>query len=62
MHSVASWANSAIFGVAIVWKAVDHGRAAVFAVFDRRSVNHPLSLRGNLSVMFMTEQSHKKRL
>jgi hypothetical protein len=31
-------------------------------MFDRRSVNHPLSLRGNLSVMFMTEQSHKKRL
>jgi hypothetical protein len=48
MHGVASRANSAIFGVAIVWKAVNHGSATVFAVFDGRSVNHLRSLKGNL--------------
>ena len=48
MHGVASRAYGAVFGVAIVWLAVKHGRAAVFAVFDGRSVNHMPSLKGNL--------------
>jgi hypothetical protein len=44
MHRVASGANSAIFGVAIVWLAVNNGCTAVSTVFDGRSVNHVLSL------------------
>jgi hypothetical protein len=44
MHGVASGTNSAVFGVTIVWLAVNHGSAAVFAVFDGRSVNHLRSL------------------
>jgi hypothetical protein len=48
MHSVASGADSAILRIAIVWLAVNHGCPAVFAVFDRHSVNHLRSLKGNL--------------
>jgi hypothetical protein len=48
MHSVAAWANGAIFGVAVVWQAVFDSCTAVFAVFDGCSENHLRSLKRNL--------------
>jgi hypothetical protein len=63
VHGVASGANSAIFGVAIVWLAVNHGSAAVFAVFEGRSVNHLRSLKGNLKChAYVAKKPLKKAL
>jgi hypothetical protein len=47
MNRVADGADGALFGVTVIWQAVDHGVAAIFAEFDGGSVDHPQSVIAN---------------